>query len=129
MSVTGAHAMLKQAMPEWRNGRRGGLKIRWPQGCVGSTPSSGTNFPEGFSMRRTVRALGMALLLAAEVCAQAPKAPAHKTGEIMKIHHDAAVVYAPLPFVLVILARGIAGSKQSAALMADIARDLYVATQ
>src|SRR5215469_13965500 len=28
--------------PEWRNGRRGGLKIRWPQGCVGSTPSSGT---------------------------------------------------------------------------------------
>ncbi len=29
--------------PEWRNGRRGGLKIRWPQGRVGSTPSSGTS--------------------------------------------------------------------------------------
>jgi hypothetical protein len=25
-------------------GRRAGLKIRWPQGRVGSTPSSGTNF-------------------------------------------------------------------------------------
>lgn len=54
---------------------------------------------------------------------------AHKTGEITRIHHDAAIVYAPRPFVLVILVRGIADSKQSAALMADIARDLYVATQ
>ena len=26
-------------LPEWRNGRRGGLKIRCPQGRVGSTPS------------------------------------------------------------------------------------------
>ena len=26
-------------------GRRAGLKIRWPQGRVGSTPSSGTNLP------------------------------------------------------------------------------------
>ena len=31
-------------VPEWRNGRRGGLKIRWSQGRVGSTPSSGTTF-------------------------------------------------------------------------------------
>ena len=31
-----------QDAPEWRNGRRGGLKIRWSQGRVGSTPSSGT---------------------------------------------------------------------------------------
>ena len=30
--------------PEWRNGRRGGLKIRYPQGCEGSTPFSGTIF-------------------------------------------------------------------------------------
>src|SRR5439155_8596684 len=30
------------SLPEWRNGRRGGLKIRCPQGRVGSTPSSGT---------------------------------------------------------------------------------------
>ena len=29
-------------MPEWRNGRRAGLKIPYPQGCVGSTPTSGT---------------------------------------------------------------------------------------
>ena len=28
--------------PEWRNGRRGGLKIRCPQGRVGSSPTSGT---------------------------------------------------------------------------------------
>ena len=44
LSARGARAMLKVARPEWRNGRRGGLKIRWPQGCVGSTPSSGTSF-------------------------------------------------------------------------------------
>ncbi len=30
--------------PEWRNGRRGGLKIRWSQGREGSTPFSGTTF-------------------------------------------------------------------------------------
>ena len=30
-------------MPEWRNGRRAGLKIPCPQGREGSTPSSGTN--------------------------------------------------------------------------------------
>ena len=29
-------------MPEWRNGRRSGLKIRGPQGRQGSTPCSGT---------------------------------------------------------------------------------------
>jgi hypothetical protein len=28
--------------PEWRNGRRGGLKIRWAQAREGSTPFSGT---------------------------------------------------------------------------------------
>jgi beta-lactamase class A len=50
---------------------------------------------------------------------------AHKTGEITKIHHDAAIVYSPRPFVLVILVRGMADSKDSAALMADIARRIY----
>ena len=30
--------------PEWRNGRRDGLKIRCPQGRVGSNPTSGTTF-------------------------------------------------------------------------------------
>jgi beta-lactamase class A len=54
---------------------------------------------------------------------------AHKTGEITKIHHDAAIVFAPKPFVLVILVRGIADTKESAALMADITRRLYGATQ
>ena len=28
--------------PEWRNGRRDGLKIRYSKGCVGSSPTSGT---------------------------------------------------------------------------------------
>ena len=50
---------------------------------------------------------------------------AHKTGEITKIHHDAAIVYARRPFILVILVRGIPDSKVSAALMADITRILY----
>jgi beta-lactamase class A len=54
---------------------------------------------------------------------------AHKTGEITKIHHDAAIVFAPKPFVLVILVRGLAETKDSAALMADITRQLYQATQ
>jgi beta-lactamase class A len=50
---------------------------------------------------------------------------AHKTGELTKMHHDAAIVYAPRPFVLVILVRGMGGSKDSAALMADIAHRIY----
>jgi beta-lactamase class A len=54
---------------------------------------------------------------------------AHKTGEITKIHHDAAIVFAPKPFVLVILVRGLAETKDSAALMADITRQLYQASQ
>jgi beta-lactamase class A len=54
---------------------------------------------------------------------------AHKTGEITKIHHDAAIVFAPKTFVLVILVRGLADTKDSAALMADITRQLYQATQ
>ena len=29
-------------MPEWRKGSRSGLKIRCPQGRVGSNPTSGT---------------------------------------------------------------------------------------
>ena len=32
---------------------------------------------------------------------------AHKTGSITKIHHDAAIVYAPRPYLLVVLVRGI----------------------
>ena len=54
---------------------------------------------------------------------------AHKTGEITKIQHDAAIVYAPRPFVLVILTRGIADPRESAALIADITRQLYAAVE
>ena len=54
---------------------------------------------------------------------------AHKTGEITKIHHDAAIVYAPRPFVLVILARGISDQKDSATLIADITKMLYQAVE
>ena len=50
---------------------------------------------------------------------------AHKTGEITKIHHDAAIVFASRPFVLVILTRGLQDEKESAALMADLARIFY----
>jgi beta-lactamase class A len=53
----------------------------------------------------------------------------HKTGEISKIHHDAAIVYAPRPFVLVILVRGLEDSKASSALMADVTRILYQAVE
>ncbi|HUO18377.1 MAG TPA: serine hydrolase [Steroidobacteraceae bacterium] len=54
---------------------------------------------------------------------------AHKTGEITGIQHDAAIVYAPRPFVLVILTRGIADPGRSATLIADITRLLYAASQ
>ena len=53
---------------------------------------------------------------------------AHKTGDITKVHHDAAIVYAKRPFVLVILVRGITEDKEAYKLMAAIARDLYKAT-
>jgi beta-lactamase class A len=54
---------------------------------------------------------------------------AHKTGEIKKIHHDAAIVYAQRPFVLVVLVRGMNDQKESAALIADITRILYQAVE
>jgi beta-lactamase class A len=49
-------------------------------------------------------------------------AVAHKTGTITGIHHDAAIVYAPRPYVLVVLVRGITDQQVSAKLMADITR-------
>jgi beta-lactamase class A len=49
-------------------------------------------------------------------------AVAHKTGTITGIHHDAAIVYAPRPYVLVVLVRGITDQRVSAKLMADITR-------
>ena len=50
---------------------------------------------------------------------------AHKTGTITKIHHDAAIVFAPRPYVLVVLVRGIQDQKVSAKLIADISRVLW----
>ncbi|MBA3949568.1 MAG: serine hydrolase [Acidobacteria bacterium] len=49
----------------------------------------------------------------------------HKTGNITRIHHDAAIVYADKPYVLVVLTRGIAEPKTSAALIAGISRVIY----
>jgi len=54
---------------------------------------------------------------------------AHKTGEITKIQHDAAIVYANRPFVLVVLVRGLQDVKAGSALIASITRVLYGATQ
>jgi beta-lactamase class A len=54
---------------------------------------------------------------------------AHKTGEITKIQHDAAIVFARRPFVLVVLTRGLENPKESTALIAAITRQLYRATQ
>jgi beta-lactamase class A len=50
---------------------------------------------------------------------------AHKGGTITKIHHDAAIVYAPQPYVLVVLVRGIEDRKKSAALMAQLSKVVY----
>ena len=50
---------------------------------------------------------------------------AHKTGNITKIHHDAAVVYGPRPYVLVVLVRGIGDQKISGPLIAAISREVW----
>ena len=52
-------------------------------------------------------------------------AVAHKTGTITRVHHDAAVVYGPRPYVLVVLVRGIQDQKQSAALIAEISKTVW----
>ena len=52
---------------------------------------------------------------------------AHKTGNITKIHHDAAIVYGARPYVLVVLVRGIEDEKQSASLIASISREVWTA--
>ena len=50
---------------------------------------------------------------------------AHKTGEITGIHHDAAIVMAARPFVLVILVKGISERDKSSELMAAITKAIY----
>jgi beta-lactamase class A len=54
---------------------------------------------------------------------------AHKTGSITRIHHDAGIVYAPRPYVLVVLVRGVEDKKRSAALIADVTRAVHAWTQ
>ena len=41
--------------------------------------------------------------------------------------HDAAIVYGPKPYVLVVLVRGIQDQKISAALIASISREVWTA--
>jgi beta-lactamase class A len=50
---------------------------------------------------------------------------AHKTGNITRIHHDAAIVYGPRPYVLVVLVRGLDDLKKSAALIATVSKAVY----
>ena len=50
---------------------------------------------------------------------------AHKTGNITRIHHDAGIVFATRPYVLVVLVRGIQEQKESGALMAAISKAVY----
>ncbi|MEO0560395.1 MAG: serine hydrolase [Bacteroidota bacterium] len=54
---------------------------------------------------------------------------AHKTGEITRIHHDAAIIYpeGAEPYVLVVLVRGLADTADSARLGAEISRVVYEA--
>jgi beta-lactamase class A len=54
---------------------------------------------------------------------------AHKTGSITRINHDAGIVYAARPYVLVILVRGVDDGKISSALMAQLSRLVHTATQ
>jgi beta-lactamase class A len=49
----------------------------------------------------------------------------HKTGNITGILHDAAIVYGPRPYVLVVLVRGPEDDKKDAALMASISREVW----
>jgi beta-lactamase class A len=54
---------------------------------------------------------------------------AHKTGSITRINHDAGVVYAKRPYVLVLLVRGMQEEKQSAELMARLSKAVYDSSQ
>ena len=108
-------------------------------------------FDKGMNNETTARALAALLLKLSEGQAVSPKADAemveilkrqhfhdaipaglpegvvvaHKTGNITKIQHDAAIVYGPHPYVLVVLVRGIEDEKTSAALIASISREVW----
>jgi beta-lactamase class A len=49
----------------------------------------------------------------------------HKTGTITAIHHDAAIVYAKHPYILVVMTRGMPDEKKSDLLIAEISRLIY----
>ncbi len=53
----------------------------------------------------------------------------HKTGTITKIHHDAAIVYAREPYVLVVMTRGMADEAKSDLLIAEISKIVYAAVK
>jgi beta-lactamase class A len=108
-------------------------------------------FEKGLNNVTSARALGVLMLKLANGQAVSPKADAemvgilkrqkfndgipaglpagtavaHKTGTITAIHHDAAIVYGPRPYVLVILVRGIQDQKESAALIAALSREVW----
>jgi beta-lactamase class A len=50
---------------------------------------------------------------------------AHKTGNITKIRHDAAIVYGPHPYVVVVLVRGLEDQKAASRLIASISREVW----
>ena len=54
---------------------------------------------------------------------------AHKTGTITRIHHDAGIVYAPRPYVMVVLTRGFDDEKASDLVIAELSRLTFSATQ
>jgi beta-lactamase class A len=49
----------------------------------------------------------------------------HKTGTITAIHHDAAIVYAKTPYILVVMTRGIPDEKKSDLIIAEISRIVF----
>jgi beta-lactamase class A len=50
---------------------------------------------------------------------------ASKTGSITRIRHDAAIVFAPRPYVLVVLVRGLDDGDKADALIASISRAIF----
>jgi beta-lactamase class A len=52
---------------------------------------------------------------------------AHKTGDITKVHHDAAIVYPPgeSPYVLVVLTAGIADENVADQTIAEVSRAVW----
>ena len=108
-------------------------------------------FDKGLNNETTARALEVLMLKIAQGAAVGPTADAemaailkrqkfhdaipaglpegtvvgHKTGNITKIHHDAAIVYGPRPYVLVVLVRGIQDQKVSGPLIASISRAVW----